>query len=53
MCRTASAGDVTDRIRLPELYEHLNPMPYAAAAQMEMELAEDLCRAGYVVTGGH
>lgn len=27
---------------LPELYEHLNPMPYEAAAQMETELAEEL-----------
>ncbi len=38
---------------LPELYEHLNPMPFNAAAQMEMDLAEDLRRAGYTVTGGH
>lgn len=38
---------------LPELYEHLNPMPYEAAAQMEIDLAEDLRRAGYTVTGGH
>jgi len=37
---------------LPELYEHLNPMPYEAAARMEMDLAEDLRRAGYTVTGG-
>ena len=27
---------------LPELYAHLNPMPYDAALQMEMDLAEDL-----------
>ncbi|MGH7983349.1 MAG: hypothetical protein ACREFF_09425, partial [Candidatus Udaeobacter sp.] len=27
---------------MPELYEHLNPMPFEAAAQMETELAEDL-----------
>ena len=27
---------------LPELYAHLNPMPFEAAVQMEMELAEDL-----------
>ena len=39
--------------QLPELYQHLNPMPYEAAAQMEMELAEDLRRAGYTVAGGH
>jgi predicted GIY-YIG superfamily endonuclease len=38
---------------LPELYKHLNPMPYEAAAQMEKDLAEDLRRAGYTVTGGH
>lgn len=38
---------------LPELFEHLNPMPYEAAAQMEMDWAEDLRRAGYTVTGGH
>jgi hypothetical protein len=37
---------------LPELYAHLNPMPFEAAAQMEMELAEDLRAAGYTVTGG-
>jgi len=38
---------------LPELYEHLNPMPYEAAVQMEKDLAEDLRRAGYTVTGGY
>jgi hypothetical protein len=38
---------------LPELYEHLNPMPFEAAARMEVDLAEDLRRAGYTVTGGH
>jgi len=38
---------------LPKLYEHLNPMPYEAAAEMEMDLAEDLRRAGHTVTGGH
>jgi predicted GIY-YIG superfamily endonuclease len=38
---------------LPELYKHLNPMPYEAAVQMEMDLAEDLRQAGYTVTGGH
>lgn len=38
---------------LPELYAHLNPMPFAAATQMEMDLAEDLRQAGYTVTGGH
>lgn len=38
---------------LPELYEHLNPMPHEAAVQMEVDLAEDLRQAGYTVTGGH
>ena len=38
---------------LPELYEHLNPMPFEAAAQMERDLAEDLRRVGYTVAGGH
>jgi len=38
---------------LPELYEHLNPMPFEAAVQMEKDLADDLRRAGYTVTGGH
>jgi len=38
---------------LPELYAHLHPMPYEAAVQMEMDLAEDLRMAGYTVTGGH
>jgi predicted GIY-YIG superfamily endonuclease len=38
---------------LPELYAHLNPMPFDAAAQMEQDLAEDLRRAGYTVTGGY
>jgi len=38
---------------LPELFAHLNPMPFEAAAQMEKDLAEDLRRAGYIVAGGH
>jgi predicted GIY-YIG superfamily endonuclease len=37
---------------LPELFAHLNPMPFDAAAQMEKELAEDLRAQGYTVTGG-
>ena len=37
---------------LPELYEHLNPMPFDAAVQMEKDLAEDLRNEGYTVTGG-
>ncbi len=38
---------------LKHLYEHLNPMPYENAVQMEMDVAEDLRREGYTVTGGH
>ena len=38
---------------MPELYAHVNPMPFEAAAQMEQDLAEDLRRVGYTVTGGH
>ena len=38
---------------LQELSAHLNSMPYEAAAQMEKDLAEDLRREGYTVTGGH
>ena len=38
---------------LPELFAHLNPMPFEAAAEMERDLADDLRRAGYTVAGGH
>jgi hypothetical protein len=38
---------------LPELYAHLNPMPFEPAARMEVDLAEDLRRVGYAVAGGH
>ena len=37
---------------MPELYAHLNPMPFEAAAQMEKDLTEDLRAEGYTVTGG-
>ena len=37
---------------MPELYEHLNPMPYDAACQMEKDLAEELREQGYTVCGG-
>ena len=32
---------------------NVHPMPYEAATQMEMDLAEDLRRASQSVTGGH
>ncbi len=38
---------------LPEMYACFNPMPFAAAAEMEVGLAEDLRAEGYTVTGGH
>lgn len=38
---------------LPELFLHLNPMPFDAATEMERDLAEDLRQQGYTVTGGH
>jgi hypothetical protein len=34
---------------LPDLYAHLNPMPYEAAVEMERDLAEDLRQQGYAV----
>ncbi|MGI8890351.1 MAG: hypothetical protein ACR2G0_06150 [Chthoniobacterales bacterium] len=37
---------------LPEFFAHLNPMPFEAAVQMEMDLAADLRAEGYTVTGG-
>jgi hypothetical protein len=37
---------------LPELFEHLNPMPYEHAVQMEKDLADDLRMQGYAVCGG-
>ena len=37
---------------LPELFSHLNPMPFEAAAVMEKDLAEDLRQQGYMVAGG-
>ena|SRR5947207_513076 len=37
---------------MPELYAHLNPMPFEAAAEMEKDLAEDLRNEGWTVAGG-
>jgi hypothetical protein len=37
---------------MPQLYEHLNPMPFEGAVQLEKELTEDLRAEGYTVTGG-
>src|SRR5213592_485583 len=51
--KAAAVGKRYGILRLPELYAHLNPMPYDAAVRMEVDLAEDLRRAGYTVTGGH
>ena len=38
---------------MPELYQCLNPMPFAAAAEMEKDLAEDLRAQGYIIAGGY
>jgi predicted GIY-YIG superfamily endonuclease len=38
---------------VPRLYQHLNPMPYAVAKQMEVMLADSLRKRGFVVYGGH
>ena len=38
---------------VPTLYEHLNPMPYRKAVEMEVALADSLRKRGYVVYGGH
>jgi len=34
---------------LPELFAHLNPMPYEAARQMERDLADELQEKGWAV----
>ena len=38
---------------VPRLYEHLNPMAYEKAKEMEVMLAESLRKRGFVVYGGH
>jgi predicted GIY-YIG superfamily endonuclease len=38
---------------VPRLYQHLNPMTYQRAQEMEGLLAESLRKRGYVVYGGH
>ena len=38
---------------VPHLYEHLNPMPYRKAVEMEVALADSLRKRGYQVYGGH
>lgn len=38
---------------VPRLYQHLNPMPYEKAKEMEVILAESLRKRGFVVYGGH
>ena len=37
---------------MPEPYEHLNPMPFEVAVQMEKDLAKGLRAQGFTVTGG-
>jgi hypothetical protein len=38
---------------VPRLYEHLNPMPFERAQEMEALLADSLRKRGYLVYGGH
>ena len=38
---------------VPRLYQHLNPMPFAKAKEMEVFLADSLRKRGFVVYGGH
>ena len=38
---------------VPRLYQHLNPMPYRKAVEMEVALADSLRKRGYQVYGGH
>ena len=38
---------------VPTLYQHLNPMPYAKAKEMEVMLADSLRKRGFTVYGGH
>lgn len=38
---------------VPRLFEHLNPMPFSKAKEMEVFLADSLRKRGYVVYGGH
>jgi len=38
---------------VPRLYQHLNPMPYPRAVEMEVMLADSLRKRGFVVFGGH
>jgi hypothetical protein len=37
---------------LPELFEHLNPMPYETCCSNGKDLADDLRAQGYAVCGG-
>jgi predicted GIY-YIG superfamily endonuclease len=38
---------------VPRLYQHLNPMSYAKAKEMEVLLADSLRKRGFIVYGGH
>jgi predicted GIY-YIG superfamily endonuclease len=38
---------------VPRLYQHLNPMPFAKAQEMEVLLADSLRKRGYLVYCGH
>jgi predicted GIY-YIG superfamily endonuclease len=38
---------------VPRLYQHLNPMSFAEAQEMEVFLADSLRKRGFIVYGGH
>jgi predicted GIY-YIG superfamily endonuclease len=38
---------------VPRLYQHLNPMTFERAKEMEALLADSLRKRGYLVFGGH
>src|SRR5450759_2965555 len=38
---------------VPRLYTHLNPMSYAKAQRMEVQMADSLRKRGFTVYGGH
>lgn len=48
-----SAREYAKKCLLPSLYEHLNPMGYEEAQQLEFSIAEALKKAHIPVLGGH
>jgi hypothetical protein len=48
-----SASEIRSTRLMLDLCERVTPIPFEAAVQMGLELAEELRPAGYIVTGGH